>query len=372
MKILIVGSGFTGCVLARLLKDLGNNLLIIEKSNHIGGLSYSKVTPNGIIFEPYGARVFHTKNPKIKEFILKFSKFNEYKHKKGIILDKQLLHFPISLNSIMKMPNGPIILKELNNKPSKINKTNFESYMISVFGKTLYELAVYNYTKKMWGKEPCTLTAEWASDRMELRAEDEELFKDEWQGLPINGYTELFNKLIENIPIIYNRSDFNSSDCDLVIYSGRIDNLIYLKDSLPYRSLRFDYKVEEKWENYNYGTINLPNHKKYIRKANFKVLYKKKSAPDFIQYQEPIRANKQNLPMYPINTKENKDLFNNYLHKACELPNVLPVGRLGLYKYINMDEAVSLAMEIAPLAIKWRGIKIDDRFSCLNNILKKY
>lgn len=373
MNTLVVGAGITGCTLAFLMKERGHNVFIKEKQSHIGGLCYTKNSPINLLFEPNGAHVFHTKWNHVKKFIKKFSKFNSYIHNKGIIINGTLRHYPLSIQTIKEMPEGAKILKELAARPEKLDYSNLENYLISKFGPTLYKLYVYNYTKKMWGIEPLRLASQWIENRIELREINSELFLNEWQGLPINGYTQMMEKMITGIPIEFNSDKFHDSDYDSILFSGRLDELFEFKYGiLPYRSLGFDYKEDEPWENENYGTINIPQDPKYIRKANFKILYQQDTASSWVQYQEPISFDDNNLPMYPINIKENKIISSKYIEDACKFNNLIPVGRLGLYKYLNMDTAISLSMDMVPLIEDWKNLSPNKRLFKINGFLEKY
>ncbi|MFX1453320.1 MAG: UDP-galactopyranose mutase [Promethearchaeota archaeon] len=373
MKILIIGAGFTGCTLARLLKDMDHQIYIKEKLDHIGGLSYTKKSPNGIIYGPYGAHVFHTSNKDIINFVKRFAKFNSYVHYKGIIINNIIRPFPISLETIKNMPEARKILKELKNRPDKLNRSNFEECMISLIGKTLYNLFVRNYTKKMWGIEPKELTAEWAPKRIEMRDSNSELFKGQWQGLPIEGYSKFFEEMLTDIEVELNCNGFNKSDYDLVLFSGRIDELLNFKfGALPYRSLKYEYRTDEVWENDKFGSINLPQHSKYIRKSNFKILYQQKISQSWIQYQESIPADDSNLPMYPITTINNHNLFERYLNEVCKSGTIIPVGRLGLYKYLDMDKAVSLSMDMIPLILNWKKMSHKKKYFKIKEIIVNY
>ncbi len=373
MKILVVGAGFTGCSLARLMADKGHNILIKEKLNHIGGLSYTTKNSNGILYEPYGARTFHTNDKRVKNFVQRFAQFNTYVHHKGVLINGILRHYPLSIQTIKDMPEGEQILKELEDKPKEPDLTNFETYMVSIFGPTLYKLFVYNYTKKMWGKNPRDLTAEWAFDRIELRKTNSKLFEDVWQGIPIGGYNRLLEKMVSGIPIEFNSNNFDVSNYDLILFSGKIDELNgYKYGALPYRSLRFDYSEDDLWENDEYGTINLPQHPKYVRKANFKILHQQKTNKSWIQYQEPISVDGVNLPMYPINTKENLALIDKYLKESCKSEKIIPVGRLGLYKYLNMDQTISLSMNMVQLIENWETLRPKNRYLQLKELLNNY
>ena len=373
MKILTVGAGFSGCSLARLMTERDHDVSIIEKSKHIGGLCYSKKIKSGLYYEPYGAHTFHTNNSQVKDFVQRFSKFNSYIHKKGIIINGDLMQYPLSLDSIKEMPNNEKILKEIEERPYKPNLKNFETYLISLVGITLYNLYIYNYTKKMWDIEPRELNVDWVINRVELRESNSELFKGQWQGLPIKGYTSFFEKMVADIPIEYRRTKFKKSNFDIVLYSGKIDELFHNKYGiLPHRSLKFDYKFNDSWENENFGTINLPQHPKYIRKTNFNVLYKKYTSYPCIQYQESIPSNYNNLPMYPIATNENILLFKKYLKEICKSEKIIPFGRLGLYKYLDMDKAVSLSMAMISLIENWTSFSSEKRYKEINIILDKF
>ena len=374
MKILIMGAGLSGCSIARLLKDRGHTVSLIEKEGRVGGLCITKVNEDGIKYEPFGARTFHSKNPRIKAFITKFDKFNGYIHKKGMIINGKLFPFPITKEAINNFEERGEILRELKKRPNKIDRTNFETASISIFGKTLYEYFIKNYTTKMWGMDPENLTAEWASKRLKLSEDNREgAFKDEWQGLPIHGYSFLLSKIIENIQVALNTSEFRPNDNDIVISSGPIDKFMKFKfGKLQYRSLRFYYKKNEEWENEDYGTINLPQHPRYIRKCNFKILHKQKSRHNLIQYQQSIAADKNNIPMYPINTEKSNKIFDKYLKEICKSKNICPIGRLGLFKYLNMDSAIEVAFEMAPIVEDYLDLRPIDRYEKIKNIIEKH
>ena len=142
MNVLVVGAGFTGCTLTYLLNKNGHQVAIKEKLDHIGGLCFTTKSPNGILYEPSGAHTFHTNNDTVIEFIQKFSKFNSYVHNKGIILNRNLRHYPLSIETIKKMPESDQILEELKDRPKNVDRTNYETSLISIFGPTLYKLFI--------------------------------------------------------------------------------------------------------------------------------------------------------------------------------------------------------------------------------------
>ena len=370
MRVLILGAGITGCTLARLLKDKNYDVSIKEKLNHIGGLCYTKISPNGLLYEPYGGHAFHTKINRVKQFVLNFSDFNTYKHTKGIILNGILRHFPLSKETIINMENSEQILKELEERPKIPDFTNFETYAISKFGKTLYKLMIYNYSKKMWGVEPRELTTVYIKNRIDLKDSNTHIFEDDFQGLPVNGYTKFLANMIHDIPLELNKTEFDESLYDLILFSGRIDELFNFKfGKLQFRTLKFDYRENDSWENENYGSINLPQHPKYIRKINFKVMHQQKTEKSWIQFQEPHQFNTIGRPLYPIYTKPNIELFDRYLIEACKSEKIMPVGRLGLYKYLEMGQAISLTMNMIPIIEQWKKMNPKKRYLELKNLL---
>lgn len=374
MKILIIGAGLSGCSMARLLKNKGHDVSLIEKEDHVGGLCITKTTEDGMKYEPFGARTFHTNNPRIKEFITQFDDFNGYVHRKGMVINNRLFPFPISIKAIANFKEKNQIIQELKNRPKTIDKTNFETVAISIFGKTLYSYFIENYTLKMWGIDPKNLTADWAYMRLELRGNGQnELFQRQWQGLPKKGYSLLLQKMIEGIPIALNTTSYNPNEYDVVVSSQPIDQAMNFKfGKLQYRGMKFDYQEDEPWEKDNYGTINLPQHPAYIRKCNFKILHKQESERNWIQYQEPVAADEKNVPMYPINTKETNNLFDRYLKEVCMTKNICPIGRLGLFKYLDMDKAVEVAFDSVKLIENYLKMDLSERYGKIKDIREKY
>jgi len=373
MKILIVGAGLSGATVARLLKDDGYSVLIIEKKRFPGGLCITRKNRDGIPYEPFGARTFHTNNDRVKEFVLRFDKFNGYTHYKGMILNDGLLPFPMTKEAINALPEKDQIDEEIANRPKEIDKTNFETAAISILGKTLYKYFIENYSSKMWGCEPKDLTADWAPKRLEFRENGQtECFRNQWQGLPVNGYSYLIEKMIDGIPVKYNTTTYDPNDFDLVISTAPIDKVFdYKFGRLKYRSMKYSYKRNEYWEKDTYGTINLPQHQKYIRKCNFKVLHRSKSPHNWIQYQEPIAADNNFLPMYPINTKKNDAVFDKYLKEICKT-KMCPLGRLGLFKYLDMDKAVLHTFEMLPLIKEYASLSPEERYKRIRKIIDSY
>lgn len=371
-KTLVVGAGLSGSTMARLLKDCGCDVNICEQENFIGGLCKSDISDNGVIYEPFGARTFHTKSEIVRNFIQKFVDLNDYKHNKGNLYKNKLYHYPINYETIKKMQSSKRILNELENRPTRIDSSNFETAMLSVFGKTLYKMFIKNYSEKFWGISPNLLEAEWAPNRVELKRKEVSLFEGQWQGVPKGSYNTLFYNLTKGIEVFLNCDYSKIKEMyDLIIFSGKIDSLYNYKfGKLSYRSIDFTYKKDEHWENSSYGTINLNDHPKFFRKANFKILHQQDINANYIQYQKAVPEDENHPPMYPINTKNNNNLFRKYLKLACENDKTVPIGRLGLYKYLDMDKAILLSIKMKSLVLKWKSLQPDDRYKQISNLLK--
>ncbi|MFP4400711.1 MAG: FAD-dependent oxidoreductase [Candidatus Woesearchaeota archaeon] len=362
MKILVVGAGFAGCTAAHLLDRLGHEVTLIEKSDHLGGLSTSRQYEDGRYYEPYGAHIFHTKNKKIWDFVSEFSKFNSYKHQKGMIIDGTLFHFPLCKDEIGLFPDKDVILKELEFRPKTVDQTNFETAMISLFGRTLYSKFIKNYSEKMWGPDFRSLPVSVGLDRIPIKTKKEVLFEDKYQGVPVKGYQNLFRKMLSSIRLRLSTSEFSKDDYDLVLYSGPIDELFHnCKGKLAYKGLEFVTRTEDRWECLSYGTINLPDNPIYIRKSNFDTIYERKRDSNFlVQYQKSGLKR-----MYPFQSKEYESTFQEYLRLVADT-NIIPIGRLGLFRYLNMDEAVWISMEVVSRLDEYISLDQDGRVKLLN------
>lgn len=373
MKILVVGAGLSGCSIARLLADRKHDVTVIEKTGKIGGLCVTEVDANGINYEPYGARTFHTKDQKIIDFAKKFDDFSNYIHRKGVIINERIFPFPFNIKSLDAFKNKNKIAKELSLLTGKIDKTNFETACISVFGKTLYKYFIENYSRKMWGLDPKKLTSEWAPKRLELRVGDKDwAFEGQWQGLPKHGYTYWIKNMVNGINLHLNCSVDGFRAYDVVVTTAPLDETLnYRFGKLTYRSLLFDYKTDEDWENDSYGTINLPQHKKYIRKCNFKVLHQQKIKHNLVQYQQPIDYDEKNVPMYPVNTAQNDSLFDKYLYTICQSENICPSGRLGLYRYLDMDKAIAVSYYMLPIIERYLHMSAQQRYYYIKKVINK-
>lgn len=347
MKVAIIGAGLTGCSIARLLKDRGHGVVIFEKHDRLGGLCATG-TNSGRIYQLFGPHIFHTDNEGVRRFVSRFSQFNDYVHYKGTHIDGRVVPYPISYETIHTLNEKEQILKELTNLPKELDMINFETCVMSMTGKILYEKFVKNYTTKFWGVAPNNLGSEWATKRIEIRQDNSAgYFKNEWQGLPIGGYTKMLQKMTEDIVVNYNveLTSYEHLKYDLVVSTIPIDELLHFQFGLlDYRGFHFDIDFQKtEWEDRRYGCINYPgNEAAYIRKTNFSICYKDAEAPPYIVgYDCPDKESR----MYPLHNSENKNVLNKYLLRLIEVKNLVSAGRLGLFRYYDMDDAVRWCLE---------------------------
>lgn len=362
MKVAIIGAGLSGCTVAHILAGVGNDIHIFDNQKRPGGLARTATTTHGRIYEPFGNHSFHTKNKFIWNWVNNFVDFRHYEHRKGIMLfNGNVYRYPLHLTDIQsKFPVK--ISNKISYELSNVNFArgqNFKECVINMIGPTLYELTVENYTRGQWGCEPEELLPNWAPKRIEIRGDgDDRLFRDEYQGVPKLGYSYMCSQIIKHTNITYTSSYHISApmarklmdDFDIVLCSGPIDEIIGGNIELPYRGagfiFDFDIKKEIKWEDEKYGTINF-NTGDPLRKINFGVIHDQYPlGPVAVQIPSPEGK------FYPVITNMALGNFDRLLDICCRW-NFIPFGRLGGFKYLNMDEAIHTAMEVAMLAKHW-------------------
>lgn len=365
-KYMIVGSGFYGSVVARrIAEELKEKVLVIEKRNHIGGNSYAHIDEKTRIeVHDYGSHIFHTSDENVWNFLKRFTELNDYRHTVYSNYKNVVYSLPINLHTInqfFQKDLSPTEAEELINKEVEVVKIfypkNLEEKAISLIGRSLYEAFIKGYTKKQWSKDPKDLVPEIIT-RLPVRFNyNNSYFNDKYQGIPKNGYEKMFQKILDhqNIELKLN-TDFKnirndiSSECK-VIYTGPIDELCnYELGPLPWRSLRFE--LETKNVNdfqgttvMNYADENIP----FTRIHEFKHYHPDWENSDSTiickEYSENYEVG--NEPYYPINNPESEDLYQKYLSLAKQkFPNFVFGGRLGCYKYWDMDRAILNALEL--------------------------
>jgi len=360
LKYIVVGAGFWGSVFAeRLASVLNEKVLVIDKRKHIGGNSYSeKDIKTGIECHKYGSHVFHTSSQDVWKYINKFSGFNTYQHKVLINSKNKIYSMPVNLGTINSFYN-------LNLKPFEVdsflkkekgkikNPKNFEEKAVSLIGYNLYEAFIKNYTLKQWKTDPKNLPAEIITRLPVRKNYNADYFADKYQGMPLDGYYGLFNKLLEhrNIEVklgvdYYKIKNNVPKDCK-IIFTGMIDRFFdYKYGHLDWRSLKFV------WQRHNYAdfqgvaTVNYADLEvDYTRIHEFKHyhperknVFESKKTIICIEYPQDYKEGKE--AYYPVNNKKNTGLYAKYKKEILKNKNIIIGGRLGSYQYWDMDKTI--------------------------------
>jgi UDP-galactopyranose mutase len=366
LKYLIVGSGFFGSVLAeRIANVLDENVLVVEKRNHIGGNCFSLDEPEtGIHYHLYGTHIFHTPHERVWGYINRFTEFNSYFHQVLTVHKNRVYQMPVNLETINSFYNITLkpyevedFLRDEIKRENISNPRNFEEKAISMMGRPLYEAFIKGYTLKQWQKDPRDMP-ESILKRLPFRKNyNESYYNSRWQGIPLNGYGKIFEKLLES-PRIKVNLDVDFFDIkDLippetsVIYSGPIDRFFdYKYGKLEYRTLKFEKEIVP-FDDFqgtsvmNYADVDVP----FTRIHEPKHLHPERS--DYPKDRTMIIREYSLLddgsnPFYPINDEKNQKLVMKYRELTRTLGNVIISGRLGDYKYYDMHDTINHALDM--------------------------
>lgn len=354
MKFLIVGAGFAGAVSARELAEAGHQVLVVDRRDHIAGNAYDVKDSHDILIHQYGPHIFHTNSERIFNYLSQFTQWRPYEHRvRGVVNGKEY-PFPINqdtLNQLYGLDLNEEQAAEYFEKvrePKEHVKTS-EDVVLNSVGRDLYEKFFLNYTKKQWGLDPSELKAGVAARIPTRTNTDDRYFTDTFQAMPLNGYTAMFENLL-NHPNIEVRLSTEFKDVlnsklefDHIVYTGPIDAFYDFQfGNLPYRSLRFEHEhlAEQEWYQ-SVGTVNYPNDFDFTRITEFKHLTGQQHPATSIVKEYPTA---EGDPYYPIPRDENEALFKKYKTLADAEKNVTFVGRLAEYRYYNMDQVVGAAL----------------------------
>lgn len=355
---LIVGSGLFGAIFAYEANKRGKRCLVIDKRSHIGGNIYTENIKD-INVHKYGAHIFHTSNKVVWEYINKFAEFNRYTNSPVARYKNELYNMPFNMNTFNKLW-GVITPKEAKQKIEEEKKEagikepkNLEEQAISLVGKTIYEKLVKGYTEKQWGQKATELPA-FIIKRLPVRfIYDNNYFNDTYQGIPIGGYTKIIEKMLEGIEVRLNCDFFENREelekiANKIIFTGQIDKYYnYCFGELEYRSLKFETEILNE-ENYqgnavvNYTEYEVP-YTRIIEHKHFEEIKNKEQT--IITREYPDKWTKEKEPYYPINNEKNNQLYNKYFELANKENNVIFGGRLGQYKYFDMDKVIESALK---------------------------
>lgn len=353
--VILVGAGLFSAVLAYRFKQMNKSVLVLEKRNHIAGNCYTE-TKDNIDIHKYGAHIIHTSNKTVWDFVNKFAEFNNFVNSPVANYKGELYNLPFNMNTfhqlygvITPQQAKDTIIKEAT-KENITNPKNLEEQAISLVGREMYETLIKEYTEKQWGRDCKELPPEIIK-RLPLRfTYDNNYFNDKYQGIPVEGYTEMIRKMFEGCDILLetdylkDKEKWNSM-CDRVYYSGCIDEYYdYCYGPLEYRSVRFEEYEYDK-ENYQgVAVMNYTSHEEpYTRIIEHKHFNDRGSKKTIISKEYSSEWKKGEVPYYPVNNSKNNSLYEKY--KSIENDKVSFVGRLGEYKYYDMDDTVLNALE---------------------------
>jgi len=361
--LVVVGAGLFGSTFAYLAKQLNQKVLVIDQRNHIGGNCYTE-KQDGIVVHNYGPHIFHTSNENVWQFINQFAKFNNYIHRVKAF-NYNAYSMPINLMTLQQIwgiSNKEDAIKKINDvKINYNNPRNLEEYVLSQVGKELYETLIYGYTKKQWGVEPENLPTSIIT-RLPIRFTwDDNYFNDSFQGIPIGGYTQIFEKMLKGCVVRLNIDFFNDQKeleklGKKILFTGKIDQYFNYKfGMLEYRTSTFDTKYLEQ-EDYqgvaqmNYTSPIVP----YTRIIEHKYFDLKNSSKNntIVSWEYSKQTAENDVPCYPLLIEKNKKIFDCYKQLSEQQDKVIFGGRLSLYKYIDMDQTILLAMKMFQNYIK--------------------
>jgi len=353
---LVVGAGYAGSVTARELAEAGYKAHVIDKRSHIAGNAYDERDENGVLVHRYGPHIFHTNAKRIFDYLSRFTEWRRYEHRVRGVVNGRAYPFPINRDTLNGLYGldldeaGVSDYFEDVREPRSPVQTS-EDLVLNAVGRDLYEKFFLNYTRKQWGLDPSELKAGVAA-RIPVRTNlDDRYFTDEYQAMPRDGYTRMFENILDhpNISVQLETAFIDVRDtinAGHIVYTGPIDAYFnHCFGELPYRSLRFEHEHIPRtgyWQ--ETGTINYPNDYDFTRITEFKHLTGQYHSGTSIVREYP-QANGD--PYYPVPRTENEQLFKRYEALAKNEPNVTFVGRLAQYRYYNMDQVVAAALKTA-------------------------
>lgn len=362
---IIVGSGLFGATCAYKLSKAGKKCLVVERRAHIGGNVYTE-SVRGITVHKYGAHIFHTDDKEIWDFVNSLAPFNNFVNSPLAVYGNEVYNLPFNMNTFSKLFD----IKTPGQAKAVIEKERFKNFTpepktleeqaINLVGKTVYEKLIKGYTEKQWGR-PCSELPAFLIKRLPVRfTYDNNYFNDRFQGVPCGGYTALIEKMLETSEVKLN-CDFVTEKSKLVaqakkiIFTGAIDEYFgYRFGALSYRTLKFESQVLNE-ENYqgnavvNYTSAEVA----YTRIIEHKHFEKNNESPHTIITREyPSEWKIGREPFYPVNDAENSALYAKYKTLSQDEKDVIFGGRLGTYKYLDMDDVISSAFKLCAEELK--------------------
>lgn len=376
---IVIGAGYAGSVIAeRIATQLNKRVLIIEKRKHIAGNSYDLKDQNNILIHQYGPHLFHTNNKAVIDYLSQFTEWDIYNHKVLAVIDGKKVPIPFNINTLYEVFPESLaqtleekLLKEYpyNSKVPILELKKASDKDLQFLADFVYEKIFVHYTAKQWGMKPEEMDSAVTARVPIFVGRDNRYFNDKYQMLPSQGYTKLFEHMLDNknIKVMLNtnfKDVMKIDDKDFylfeqkfegkVIYTGQIDELFdYRFGNLPYRSVNMNFETIEKEYYQEEATVNYPNNYDFTRITEFKHIHPVISGKTTILKEYPQEyVSGKNTPYYPIFTDENQEKYNQYLEYSKQFQNLVLVGRLAEYKYYDMDDIVERALTIFLKEIK--------------------
>jgi len=379
-EIHIIGAGLAGVCLARVAAETGYKVVLYEASRYVGGICREK-EKGGIRYHPLGPHVFHSHLKERTDFFLRFTDSVKYIQRTKTLVDVNgktgYVPWPPTQESIEKLEElspgiKSRILQEMKDRPDELDMTNFETCVRTLVGDTLYRLFIKNYTEKFWKVPASTLSSEWAPKRMDVRPNyDDRVFKDQIQFMP--NYNKFFENVIDhpNIRVIYKTKVKKAEAYNLqalghiVIWTGNLDQLRNT-DKLKYTGPTIHAELYEVEEFQDFPVINYPNiTHKYHRITEYKKMTGQKHPYTVITKEYPGKSH-----MYPINTKETAIERERIVMELARENKVIPYGRLGLYRYLDMHIVVGMGLYFGKIVGKWSKMTQEERLKVINTLLE--
>lgn len=372
--IIVVGAGYAGAVSARALAEKGNKVLVLEERNHVGGNAYDAYDEHGVLVHVYGPHIFHTNSGEVYDFLSRFTKLKPYHHKVLGNVHGKLIPIPFNLNSLYmvfeegkarRLEESLVLKYGLEENVPILTLQQDENEEIRELANYIYENVFLYYTMKQWGVKPSEIDPAVTARVPVALTRKDGYFKDIYQAMPEEGFTKMFEKMLEHenielrlgidaltlLELREGKIYFEGREfAGKVIYSGMPDVLFGKKlGSLPYRALRFDFEHHEVDSYQEEAVINYTVSEEFTRITEFKKLTGQEVEGTTIikEYSFEYDPNGELLPYYAVLNEENKKMYEGYKNLAKEYKNLYLLGRLAEYKYYNMDAITKMALDLA-------------------------
>src|SRR3954468_22468703 len=365
--VLVAGAGYAGSVVAeRLASQRGLSVLVVDRRDHIAGNAYDYVDEHGVLVHRYGPHIFHTNSAKVVDYLSQFTEWRPYEHRVLARVDGKFLPMPINRTTINRLYELDLTTEEevsrfLEERAEPVDyiRTS-EDVVVAKVGRELYEKFFRGYTRKQWQRDPSELHSSVCA-RIPIRTNtDDRYFTDAFQKMPVDGYTAMFERILDH-PNIDVRLETAYEDVsgevehDQLVYTGPIDKFFdYRFGKLPYRSLEFDLVNEPTPDGGHVPPVTSVNEPSedvpYTRRTEFRQMTGQEQHDSSTYAVEYPRA--EGDPYYPIPRDDTRALYRQYEALGQELPNVTFVGRLARYQYLNMDQVVGQALSTAEKLIE--------------------